>query len=47
MKRVTEMLQILEPDIAEKRMNDAPEAESFFEAITKIAHKALERHKEQ
>jgi hypothetical protein len=47
MKRVTEMLQILEPDISEKRMNDAPEADSFFDAIAKIATKALERHKEQ
>jgi hypothetical protein len=41
------MLQILEPDISEKRMNDAPEADSFFDAIAKIATKALERHKEQ
>lgn len=47
MKRVTEMLQILEPDIAEKRMDDAPEADSFFEAISKIANKALERHQGQ
>jgi hypothetical protein len=46
MKRVTEMLEILEPDIIERRMNDAPEAESFFDAIQKIAGKALERHQE-
>lgn len=44
MKRVTEMLRILEPDMAERRMNEMPEVDSFFDVIQKIANKALDRH---
>lgn len=47
MKRVTEMLRILEPDMQEKRMNDLPEVDSFFDAVQKIAAKALDRHTEK
>lgn len=47
MKRVTEMLNILEPDVAERKMNASPEADSFFDVIQKIANKALDRHEEQ
>jgi hypothetical protein len=46
MKRVTEMLRILEPDVAERTMDTTPEVDSFFEAVQKIASKALDRHKQ-
>jgi hypothetical protein len=47
MKRVTEMLHILEPDVSEKRMHDLPEIDSFFDAVQKIASKALDRHEDK
>jgi hypothetical protein len=46
MKRVTEMLQILAPDVNERRMDATPEVESFFDAVQKIAGKALDRHRQ-
>lgn len=46
MRRVTEMLQILAPDVNERRMDAAPEIDSFFDAVQKIASKALDRHKQ-
>ena len=44
MKRVTEMLKILEPNVDERRIDATPEADSFFDAVQKIASKALDRH---
>jgi hypothetical protein len=46
MRRVTEMLQILAPDVNERRMDSTPEIDSFFDAVQKIANKALDRHKQ-
>lgn len=47
MRRVTEMLRILEPDVSEKKMEHAtPEFDSFFDAVQKIASKALDRHRQ-
>lgn len=44
MQRVTEMLRILEPTVAETKTSHAPEAESFFDLIHQIANKTIERH---
>jgi hypothetical protein len=44
MKRVTEMLHILEPDVSERKIDSTPEIDSFFDAVQKIANKALDRH---
>lgn len=44
MKRVTEMLKILEPNVDERRIEATPETDSFFDAVQKIASKALDRH---
>jgi hypothetical protein len=46
MRRVTEMLQILAPDVNERRMDSTPEIDSFFDAVQKIANKALDRHRQ-
>jgi hypothetical protein len=44
MIRVTEMLKVLEPDVDERKMDATPEMDSFFNAVQKIANKALDRH---
>ena len=44
MRRVTEMLKVLEPDVDERTMDSTPETDSFFDAVQKIANKALDRH---
>jgi hypothetical protein len=44
MRRVTEMLKVLEPDVDERKMDATPEMDSFFDAVQKIASKALDRH---
>ena len=44
MQRVTEMLKILQPGVAEARESAMPEAQSFFDAIQRIAASAVEKH---
>ena len=44
LQRVTEMLKILQPGMQEASMATAPEAQSFFDVIHKIAHSTMDRH---
>lgn len=44
MQRVTEMLRVLRDDTPD--MSAIPEAHSFFEEINSIAHKTVERYKQ-
>jgi hypothetical protein len=44
MKRVTDMLRILQPNMEETKMASSPESKSFFEVINKIANSAADRH---
>lgn len=47
MQRVTEMLRILAPSIAESKIPRTPEAVSFLEAIQSIAHETMDEHESQ
>ncbi|MBI2681886.1 MAG: hypothetical protein HYX26_01470 [Acidobacteriales bacterium] len=46
MKRVTEMLKTLQPDVQQSRLAPTPEADHFLEMVTKIAKSTVDRHKE-
>lgn len=47
MQRVTEMLRILKPSIAESKITRTPEAVSFLEAIQSIAHETMDEHEHE
>jgi hypothetical protein len=44
MQRVTDMLRILKPDVEDVSRQQSPEAQSFLEMVTSIAHSAVDRH---
>jgi hypothetical protein len=44
MQRVTDMLRILKPDVEDVSRQQSPEAQTFLEMVTSIAHSAVDRH---
>lgn len=47
MQRVTEMLRVLQPTVAESREDDTPATLSFLEVVQSIANSAMDDHEKR
>ena len=46
-KRVTEMLRTLQPDVVQARIAPSAEAETFLDMVTQIARSTVDRHADE